>query len=151
MPVTGLNLRKVIAGADNKISAGRLVEYEQHGKPILAVAVVEKKGKWTIVNPQGAELHLPANRLYLVPGEPIDSTANRATFLSSLTTKATKKKSNVPIEEVWNVTKDAIKDYSTSELTELAFQKDSPEAHLATRWALLMFFCFFCFFFRLDF
>ena len=54
--------------APNRITIGSIVEYEQHGAPMLGVVVGEKKDKFTIVNSRAAQVDFPAVRLYLLPG-----------------------------------------------------------------------------------
>ena len=59
---------KSAGDADTRIIVGSVVEYEQHGTPLLGVVTAEKRGKWGVLNTKGASLDLAAERLFLLPG-----------------------------------------------------------------------------------
>ena len=139
MPLRPINIAQP-AHAENRITAGAIVEYEQHGKAQLGFAVEEKKGKWLVVNQRNAEVELPAARLYLYPGSvPLslpDSQAKSA-YLERLSETASQAASRIDLGEIWEVVAEEMKEASVKDLAEVSFGDNSLDHHLAMRRALL--------------
>ncbi len=126
--------------SDNKIVVGSLVEYEQHGQPALAVVTGERKDKWVVLNYRGAQLELPAARLWLLPGRmPASVTTDKArtAFLDEQHTRADSAAEAVPLDELWATVRGEKSEVSVQDLAELAFGDNTLEHHLAVRRATL--------------
>lgn len=126
--------------ADNRILVGSLVEYEQHGQPALAAVTGDRKDKWIVQNYRGAQLELPAARLYLLPGRlPASATTEKArsAFLEDLHNRVTAAVATVPLGELWETVRGEKSEVSVQDLTELAYGDNSLEHHLAVRRATL--------------
>lgn len=142
MPLSPINISKnSSAAAAFRIEAGRIVEYEQHSRSILAVALQEKKGKWAVLNQHGAELELAADRLSLLPGHmPANRTSReqKAAFLEELEKEALRLVEEIQLEEVWELLLEQAGETSVEQIAEVAFGSESLETHLAARRALLV-------------
>ncbi|MFN8391447.1 MAG: RNB domain-containing ribonuclease [Bdellovibrionota bacterium] len=135
-----LGSKKVTAEADNRIALGSIVEYEQHGVPLLGAVVAEKRDKFVILNARSAQLELPAARLYLLPGklpETATDPAQKARFLEELQAEADKLVSALQLEELWGVFSEESRELTIVEAAELAFGNNELLSHLAARRALL--------------
>ncbi len=129
-------MRPVRPSTDNRITPGRVVEYQQHGKSRLAVVLLEKKNKWVLVNQDGTELELSADRLYLFPGavpEAAQTTSEKAKFLNALCEEAQVASTTIALEEIWELLREQKKEVTIKDITEIAFEKDELETRLATR------------------
>ena len=120
---------------ENTIHPGSLVEYEQHGRPVLAKAVSEQRGKWLVANDEGAEVEIPAIRLYLYPAPP---PALQNTPLADLNGQAAKGSQTIDLHKVWEHINVRSREYSVSELAQVVFGNDMFFSHLVTRRALLL-------------
>lgn len=128
-----------------RISVGSVVEYEQHGAPLIGVVTAEKKGKWAVQNVKGAQLDLAPDRLYLLPGGPViegkpeevSSSQARINYLEKLEAKIGKVADEVNLEELWNLLNGEKAEASSKELAELALGENSLVNHAAIRRALL--------------
>ena len=123
-----------------KLEPGRIVEYDQHGKPLLAFVVAEKKGKFQLLNQSGADLELPPNRLALIPQPSTPAPTareKRAAFLESLEKNASEVEKKVSLEEAWQLLTGEAKATNVSELAELILGKDTAVNHIAIRRALV--------------
>ncbi|HQH25754.1 MAG TPA: RNB domain-containing ribonuclease [Oligoflexia bacterium] len=141
MPLKPINLNKPgFTPQDNRIISGRIIEYEQHSKPILAVAVSEKKGKWSVINQQGAELDLPPDRLTLIPGavtEPGAGKQARLAALAVLHDQAVALLQNADLAEVWQVYLGETKEVTIEDAAELLFG-DAHAAHFVAARRMLL-------------
>jgi exoribonuclease II len=140
MPLTPIQAAKSSSSAESKIVPGRIVEYEQHSKAQLGVALGEKRGKWVILNQQGSELELPADRLTLIPGGIIDQGLDKqrkAAALGNLAQQALELSKTIALEEAWQIFLGETKDVSVQELAELLYGRSTGEHYLAARRALL--------------
>ncbi len=139
MPVAPFS-HKQPARDEVRLEALALVEYEQHGKPILGVLLGEKKGKWVILNERGRELELPSARLILLPGKIPPTAADakaRVNYLEELGQVADRLGSTVDLAELWELLRGEQREISLHELTELALKEDNVKHRLALRRALL--------------
>lgn len=132
---------KSAGDADTRIIVGSVVEYEQHGTPLLGVVTAEKRGKWGVLNTKGASLDLAAERLFLLPGRlPDDArdTNARIAWLERLDADVADLAASLDLEEIWNLVSGEKSELNSKELTELAFSENSLRNHAAMRRALLM-------------
>lgn len=127
------------AESDVRIRLGAIVEYEQHGAPHLAMVTGERRGKWLVTNIAGAQLELPPDRLYLLPGEPRDAenAAKRAEIIKTLSDEASALRSMVNLGELWELVQGERREVSVRDLTELMLGENSAVNHLAMRRCLL--------------
>lgn len=140
MPLNPISITRSDPNSPDKLEPGRVVEYEQHSKPILAIVLREKKGKWVLLNQCGAELELPAARLYLLPGkvpESVNNVESRTDFLSSLAEEVSRIASEIELEEVWQVLLGEVKETSVEEVADILFTEKSMRNHLTVRRTLL--------------
>ena len=124
----------------SEIAIASLVEYEQHGKPILALVLGKTKSKWQLLNQSGAELELPENRLYPLPGKLPEGCADKKgklEFLSKLSGNMEPLFSEIDLSQLWELILEELEEASISELTELAFGSDGLLEHLAMRRRLI--------------
>ncbi len=132
--------KSAVDAADTRIMLGSVVEYEQHGSPILGIVSTEKKGKWGVTNGKGAQLDLSPERLYLLPGKPsedVSDSARRVAFLTQLEKDVAAAESKIDLEELWNLLSGDRSEIGTKELTELALGTNTLVHHAAMRRALL--------------
>lgn len=137
-------LRPLVAAKPNKaeniIRIGSTVEYEQHGAPILAVVVAERKNKWALVNEHGGELELAVNRLYLLPQKPLDASTSadeKLQYLSKLSSEAQARCEEFNLEEIWETLQGEVKETSVQEIVEMSFDKPNAMDTLVVRRVLL--------------
>jgi exoribonuclease II len=116
-----------------KIIPGAVVEYEQHGKPLLAIAQEEKNGKWYLYNEEGEELTLPSQRLYLY-GEPLHE-KNKA-GLKKMSKDIKDAMAGIEIEKIWSGHTSG-KNYSFDELFTHSGFEDTPLNRISLRRALI--------------
>ena len=130
---------KVPLESDTRILIGSVVEYEQHAMPLLAIVTAEKKGKWVVQNEAGGQLELTADRLYLLPGRPIEAAdaAERTRSLNGLLARAREAQMKIDLAELWELLIEEGRELGVKELTELALSENSAEHHVAMRRALL--------------
>jgi len=124
---------------DNKISPGSVVEYEQHGKPSLAIVIAEKKGAFQVVNERGQELSLPAERIFLLPAKLDESLAARKDSLDQLQAireEAEIKRGEIDLPSLWELTKADKREISEKAAVEILFPNASAAELLAVRRAL---------------
>lgn len=119
---------------ENTIRSGSVVEYEQHGKPVLASAIVEQKGKWQVKNEDGSESEIASSRLYLYPPLP---PALQNSPLKDLADKALQSGASIDLEKVWEHCGTRKREYGVQELALLIFGNDTFFSHLSTRRALI--------------
>lgn len=141
MPLFPANSARLIRSDANRIEVDCVVEYEQHGKPLVALVTGERKGKWQLINQQAQELELLAERLYLTPARFQMSCASReekTVYLKDLADKADGLAKTIQLEELWDVLAENDKEFTVQELTELLFRGDELTlGYIATRHALL--------------
>lgn len=140
MPLTNFHAVKSASSAESKIVPGRVVEYEQHSKAQLGVTIGEKRGKWVVLNQQGSELELPADRLTLIPGGVIDQNLDKdrkTAALGALAGKAVELSDNISLEEAWQIFLGETKEVSVQDVAELLYAKSTGEYYLAARRALI--------------
>jgi exoribonuclease II len=140
MPLTPIQAAKSSSSAESKIVPGRVVEYEQHAKAQLGVTLAEKRGKWVILNQQGSELELPADRLTLIPGSSIDQSLDKhrkAAALGGLAQQAFDLSETISLEDAWQIFLGETKEVSVQEVAELLFAQTTGKHYLAARRALL--------------
>lgn len=126
--------------AQNKICIGSIVEYENHGKPVLSIVSDEVKDKFDILNGSGKVLKMPAARLYLYPGQvPKEASSHeqKIQYLENLERRAAEIKTTIDLEELWELVSQNQKEISVVELTELALSQNTCENQIAIRRALL--------------
>ena len=125
--------------SETRIQIGSIVEYEQHALPLIAVVTAEKKGKWVVHNEAGGQLELPADRLYLLPGRPLEAgdAAERTRALTGLLARARAAQEKVDLGELWELLIEEGRELSVKELTELALSENTAEHHVAMRRALI--------------
>ena len=128
----------------NRISAGAIVEYEQHGKPVLAVVDKPLKKKWLVIDEFTKEVALSAERIYLLPAR-LPSTSwpvgQKVRFIKQLASKALKKAESLEIADIWKQIVEnkelSKRAQPVSELTKAIFKSDQIVQHLALRRAFL--------------
>lgn len=139
MPISAIHPKKTLERR-HVLSSGAIVEYEQHGRGIVALVLAEQKDKWKIINADGTELNLPAARLYLLPGSVpesvADTTAAKLEYLKQVLHDVETIYTTIELEEVWNTIQGEIPEISIDELTEIALVDNSLVNHLAVRHAL---------------
>ncbi len=125
--------------SDTRIQIGSVVEYEQHAVPLLAIVTAEKKGKWVVHNEAGGQLELPADRLYLLPGRPVEAAdaAERTKALVGLLARARTAQQRIDLGELWELLIEEGRELGLRELTELALSENTAEHHVAMRRALI--------------
>lgn len=140
MPLRPLHISQSGSPDANRIAPNSLLEYEQHGRPLLAAALAERKGRWLIVNEEETELELPANRLYLLPGQvPRDAASpkSKAAYLKGLLEKAAQEAKSLNLGDVWEVVLGEVKELSAKEIAEVGFGDNSTVHHIAVRRLLI--------------
>ncbi len=118
--------KKSVDEGSNRIRPGSVVEYEQHGKPILATVLADRRGKWAIRNEAQEELELASERLYLFPG-------NAPTDLLSLITQAQEISDRIELQDLWEELVQSPREYFIPELTLKLLGENSQVNHLALR------------------
>lgn len=131
---------------------GELLDYEQHGKLILCIALRESKLGWRILNSEGKEVELPSSRLFFYHGKSCNvmlSSKELADSIRSITDRVNSISLSIPLDELWDVVKDENKEFSVFDLAELTSQNKEAETVIdaiypyfiinliATRWALV--------------
>jgi exoribonuclease-2 len=137
-------LRPLVAAkantAENIIRIGSIVEYEQHGAPILAIVVAERKNKWSLLNEHGGELELAVNRLYLLPQDSLDASTSsdeKLKYLTTLSQEAQSRCAEFDLEEVWETLQGEVKETTVQEVVEMSFGKATAMETLVVRRVLL--------------
>ena len=122
--------KKGVDESSNRIRQGSLVEYEQHGKPILAAVLADRRGKWAIRNETQEELELASERLYLLPG-------TAPAELISLIAQAQEVSDRIELHPLWEELVKSSREYFIPELTLKILGENSQLNHLALRRKLL--------------
>ena len=120
------------------LAPNTLVMYENDGTPLLGCVLGVKKNRQVIFNQRGREIELPIDRLHCLPGtipSNITGAAARAAFLEQLIAKAESLAPN--LAELWETLQSEGGEYTTTNLSELVYGKDTLVEHLAMRLALL--------------
>lgn len=124
----------------SNIKVGTIIEYEQHSKPILAVIIGEKKGKWSVINQDGAQLDLSIDRFTAlstsVP-EHLTAATEKSTFLTEISKAANQQIESIYLDEVWSLVSEEQRCFSLDELVEIVFPKAELIHYLAVRRALV--------------
>jgi exoribonuclease II len=116
------------------IIPGTVVEYEQHGKPILAIAQEERSGKWHLLNEEGEELSLASNRLYLYQ----DSIPEKnKKGLKTLSAMIKDKVVTISVEKIWNTLKSETKTISLETIFSNADLEKTPFNEISLRRAII--------------
>ena len=126
--------------SDNSLPDGSLVCYEQDSSPRPGVILTSRKAKYAVLNLQGQELELSADRIHKVPGSlppGCDSREARLSFLELLDKRAREISAQIDLEKLWAGCSQPGEDLDNSSVTRLCFGQDSPAQHLAMRYALL--------------
>ena len=125
--------------AQNKITAGSLLEYEQHSKPYLAAAIEERGGKWRILNQDGAELSLASSRLYLYAGAipEFPNKESRVSYLKDLAEQEKNLRATLSLAEVWELLNGEVKETNVEQVVDLLSLDNPLLATIAARRALL--------------
>jgi exoribonuclease II len=121
---------------DTKIAPGKILEYLQHGKSLFAVALREKKDRWTIINQDGSEFDLPIERIDLLPGqvpESANSSKEKLHFLQTTIEAAKSLAISINLAEVWELVLNNQTEISHLELVELFFKENDTLTNLSTR------------------
>ena len=125
---------------EDSITPGMLVDYEQHGKPILGWVINDDGGgKWRILNEQGKELSLHRDRLYAFP-EPCPKgppTLAMQGQLQALLKAAEDKKKDIDLPLLWELACDNPVDYPVRDLLDVYCQAPNILDHLSLRRALV--------------
>ena len=127
------------APIQRKIVSGSVLEYEQHSKPYLAIAIEERGGKWRVVNQDGAELSLPASRLYLYPDaarEPLEK-ESRVAFLQDLVEQEKKFRESISLAEIWELLEGEVRETSIEQIVDIVSHKNKLLTTIAVRRSLL--------------
>lgn len=117
-----------------------VVQYDDGGAVMLAVVIGTKKDKLKVLNLRGREVELAKNRLHLLPGkieESHSTTQGRIDRLQAIDQEMRVCSQSIDVSELWAFVHDDIRSYSSSELCELYFGKDSFLEHGAIRLALI--------------
>lgn len=125
---------------DIALTAGALVLYEQEGKALLATVRGFKKDKYVLFNQRGREVELTAVRLYRIPGTlPSEAINNelQTAYLNKITDDCEQLATKINLEEIWTFTVDEKKDFTTGELCQLYYGKNSLLEYLALHFALI--------------
>ncbi len=131
---------KTIPYAAKHLEPYCVVEYEQHGNPILSVVLEKKKEKWSLLNQFGAELELPENRLYLLPEKIKEEKISKAElekFLNLTKDSVEKSLQELNLEDAWNIFNEVQEEVSIVEIVELLASNNSLINHLAVRRLLI--------------
>ncbi len=137
MPLGRVQLKSIQNKESSRIEPGSVVEYEHNGKPVLAIVLEEKKGKWSLLSEHGRESELPATRLYLFPGKAPTNSGERLSFLKRLEEETATIVQQVDLKAVWETVLGELAEVSIKEITELALGEDSLQNRLATKRKLL--------------
>ncbi len=122
------------------LNPGDLVLYENDGAPILALILALKRDRFQLLNDRAREVELPAARLYRIPftTEMPNGQRERADKLIQLVQQARTDAQSVALADVWGLVFEQPREYTVTELAELAAPRDSLAAHLATFLALMV-------------
>lgn len=123
----------------SRIASSSIVEYELHGKSILAVAVKEINGKWQLINDQNENISLPAHRLFLLPAklpEYANNNLGRNKYFVSINNETKKIIDRINLEQLWHAYKNSRHEISIEELSQTLLKKTDILSILATRRAL---------------
>ena len=122
------------------ITVGSIVLYELHGQPVLAVVSAQKKSKFTLLNESGGQLELPADRLFVLPGElptSADSKQARTQYLRKLRDGAKRCRTEMDLHSAWEIVAEETESISERELAQLLFASVGIHEIVAMREALL--------------
>ncbi len=139
-PLSPNRIAKASREAPERLEVGSIVEYEQHGKPILGVVVGEKRSKWVMFNQSGQELELEAARLYLYPEKMppnVTSREKQKQFLIELASECDEASEKLDLQSLWELVPQNRSEIKVKELTEILHDENTLRAHLSTRRALL--------------
>jgi len=123
--------KKPTSGNLVTIKPGSCVVYEQHGKTLLAAAISERKGKWSLLNQSGGSLQLASSRLFLLPCKISEDKLGKnevSKFLQELNHKAESLETAIDLEESWKLLLGEIKEISPLELCKLIYGEDKANA-----------------------
>lgn len=102
---------------DKIIEEKALLEYDLHGKPLLAIATSRKEHKYFLLNEKNEEVALGHNRLFIYPHTNPYKTPNELTnFAKELTQFANK----YPADTLWTLIKGQDKELSIEEIFNLS-------------------------------
>ncbi len=139
MPVMPASSSMAQKSSRLRIEPGAVVEYEQHGKPLIAIVCAEKRNKWQVMNAAGQELDLDAARLYLFPPlrQEANSKQSRIAVLLELERQSAALQQTVDLEALWSTVYGETLEAPLDDLAELAFPQADTASFLALRRALL--------------
>ncbi len=121
-------------GPDPIIDKKFLLEYDLHGKPLLAIANEKRGTKYLIINENGEELSLNENRLHIYQYENSHLTP---TDLSNLSKSLNTLANSYPIEALWESLKTKA-EFTLDEVFQLTEKEDSLENKASLRRSLLI-------------
>ena len=103
LPKGGLNKSD---GDSRRLVRGSVVEYEQHGKPVLAIVKGFNREKCILLNSSGSEVSLLPKRIYLYPevtSEKNISSGKSIEFLRHFDSEIEEIQSEISLSEIWEV------------------------------------------------
>lgn len=128
------------ANEEARLSPGTVVGYEQHGRFLIGVLFEEEKGKWRILNLEGAELNIRTSRLYALPGTPLDIRSSHQELskkISSLRDSALEMCESTDLVDAWELLQTSGKETTPEELADLLFGEFS-QLNVITAYYLLL-------------
>ena len=122
--------------SDNRLLAGSLVEYQQHGCAHVAIVIAEKRNKFVIRNAQDATLELGSDRLVLLSqncGVDPQNSVEVIEYLYNLETQVASILPSIELLEVWELLIEENKSIEIARIQELLFADASIPQQIALR------------------
>jgi len=139
-PLPGKLPKSATSSSAERIVVGSIVEYDQHGKPILGIVTGNRKDQWLIVNEAGQELAIAGTRLHLLPAKanlPNFTKQSCADYLAKIKSEAIELAKEIDLEQLWQVVSSKTVEISVSELSEIYSNNNDLLPHMAMRRALV--------------
>ena len=122
--------------SNNRLLAGSLVEYQQHGCPHVAIVVAEKRNKFVVRNAQDATLELNSDRLVLLAqdsGVDPQNSTDVTKFLVELEATVVSIIPSIELLEVWELLIEENQSCEISRIQDLVFAEASIAQQVALR------------------
>lgn len=120
-----------------RINPGSIVLFEQHGQPLLAVALEEQKGKWSLLTQAGKQTNLAAQRIYLIPGRTLDTTGDWEQELDQIRREVDQRAQEASLEDAWRLLLEDKQSCTAESLASLLFEEVGFLEHLTARIVLV--------------
>lgn len=113
---------------------GKIIEFIEQGKIHCTLCIQDKGNKYHLLTPLNQQVNIPPKRALLVSNFSIDAQGNREEVLFKLRQVDNRRdalKKDVCVKDLWELIKDEKESFDYKYLTQLCFEEDITEDHVA--------------------